>query len=641
MIGQVIARYRILDELGAGGMGVVYRAEDLTLHREVGLKVLPATASPSAVERFLREARAAASLNHPNICTVYDAGEHEGRPYIAMELLKGQTLRTLLLNQRPPLPTVLDMGTQLAEGIAAAHAKGIIHRDIKPTNIWVTEDRVVKILDFGLVKLVPELGGGNPAAADTVWHDRAQLTEHAAVVGTIAYMSPEQARGEVLDTRTDLFSLGVVLYEMYTGRQPFRGATSAVVFNAILSFEPSPFTEMSAITRVAALERIVTKALVKDRGLRFQHASDIASELRAALRRIDTDTGTRVATAPLDEHKHDSSQLDRIVGPLDIPEVLRAYLRRFPDADVQQRRLRHYVWPTIGVEDPITGRELLVTQAEEFVRTTLLSDPEAFVLLLGDYGSGKTSFLQMLGRELATDALMGTPGVLFPIYLSLGFARHTPDLLTAISAHLARHGVLLSPVDVGDFIARQHDVVLLLDGFDEMAGWVDYGAIPEIIEKIRRLQSVAGVRLGTVRAIELLPVGRRSGHRRGQPCCTASTIRRQEHPALREPAGPGAGCPGGHAVGPASGFARHLPESHPPDAVHGLARLGFEGQADTFDAREQRGRHTEHGSERVLGRGPLPAVLYQDAPGQLRHAHEVAAGSAVGLREAGRLALVQ
>jgi serine/threonine protein kinase len=495
MIGQVISRYRILAELGSGGMGVVYRAEDLTLHREVGLKVLAAAASSSAVERFLREARAAASLNHPNICTVYDAGEHEGRPYIAMELLKGQSLRALLSNQRLPIADVLDMGAQLADGIAAAHAKGIIHRDIKPANIWVTEDRLIKILDFGLVKLVPELGGDDPAAAETVWQDHVQLTEHAAVVGTISYMSPEQARGEVLDTRTDLFSLGVVLYEMYTGRQPFRGTTSAVVFNAILSHDPQSYADASSIARAPVLERIVSKALVKDRGLRFQQASEMAAELRAARRRLDTDTATFVPAAVVDEHRHDTSQLDRIVGPLDVPEVLRVYLRRFPDADVQHRRLRHYVWPTIGVEDPITGHELLVTQAEQFVRTTLLTDPEAFVLLLGDYGSGKTSFLQMLGRELATDVLMGTPGVPFPIYLSLGFARQTPDLLTALSTHLARHGVPMSPVELGGFIARRRDVVLLLDGFDEMAGWVDYGAIPEILEKIRRLQSVSGVRL--------------------------------------------------------------------------------------------------------------------------------------------------
>jgi serine/threonine protein kinase len=496
MIGQVISRYRILAELGSGGMGVVYRAEDLTLHREVGLKVLAATASTGAVERFLREARAAASLNHPNICTVYDAGEHEGRPYIAMELLKGQTLRDFLVLQRLSIADVLDMGAQLADGIAAAHAKGIIHRDIKPANIWVTEDRLIKILDFGLVKLVPGLESEDPAAAETMWQDRAQLTQHAAVVGTISYMSPEQARGEVLDTRADLFSLGVVLYEMYTGRQPFRGTTSAVVFNAILSHDPPPYADASSsLARAPALERIVSKALTKDRGLRFQQASDMAAELRAARRRLDSDTASGVATAVVDEHRHDTSQLDRIVGPLDVPEALRIYLRRFPDADVQHRRLRHYVWPAVGVEDPITGHELLVTQAEQFVRTTLLTDPEAFVLLLGDYGSGKTSFLQMLGRELATDVLMGTPGVPFPIYLSLGFARQTPDLLTALSTHLARHGVPMSPVELGDFIASRRDVVLLLDGFDEMAGWVDYGAIPEILEKIRRLQSVSGVRL--------------------------------------------------------------------------------------------------------------------------------------------------
>src|SRR5262245_42007419 len=170
-------------------MGVVYRAEDLTLRREVGLKVLASTASSAAVERFLREARAAASLNHPSICTVYDAGEHEGRPYIAMELLKGRTLRELLLSQRLPVADALDMGAQIADGLAAAHAKGIIHRDIKPANIWVTEDRRIKILDFGLAKLVPEFAGHDPAATETVWEEHVQLTAHAAVVGTISYMS--------------------------------------------------------------------------------------------------------------------------------------------------------------------------------------------------------------------------------------------------------------------------------------------------------------------------------------------------------------------------------------------------------------------------------------------------------------------
>ena len=260
MIGEVVARYRVLDELGTGGMGVVYRAEDLTLRREVALKLLPPSATAGAVDRFLREARAAAALNHPNICTIFDAGEHEGRPYIAMELLGGQTLKQRLEAGLPSVTDVLDLTIQIADGLAAAHAKGIVHRDIKPANVSVSADGRVKILDFGLAKLVPELDAGDPEAAETVLQDLTHLTDQATVVGTIAYMSPEQARGDALDTRTDLFSLGVVLFEMCTGRRPFSGPTSAVVFNAILSHAPPPF-ESPTRSLPPELGRIVSKAL--------------------------------------------------------------------------------------------------------------------------------------------------------------------------------------------------------------------------------------------------------------------------------------------------------------------------------------------------------------------------------------------
>ncbi len=496
MIGELVARYRVLDELGAGGMGVVYRAEDLTLHREVALKVLPSTVSPGAVERFLREARAAAALNHPNICTIYDAGEHDGRPYIAMELLAGQTLKEHLTTGLPSVTYVLELALQIVDGLGAAHAKGIIHRDIKPANISVTGDGRIKVLDFGLAKLVPGLDGrGDSHAVEDTVLDVTQL-QGPAVVGTIAYMSPEQARGETLDTRTDLFSFGVVLYEMCTGRRPFGGGTSAVIFNAILSHAPPPF-ESRTWTLPPELERIVTKALEKDRAHRYQHAADIARDLLRLKRRlelgqiVEEDSSAGAAEA----RRHDSQRLAEVAGPPGIPASLRDYLRRFPDADVQHRRLRHYVWPAAGIEDPITGEEIATGPAEQLVKTALVADPEAFVLLLGDYGSGKTSFLQSLGRELATDVLTASADTPFPLYLNLGFARSAPDLVDALSAYVARYRVSVSPAEFQDFLASHRNVVLLLDGFDEMAGWVDYKNVPEILERIRRLQSGPGVRL--------------------------------------------------------------------------------------------------------------------------------------------------